>query len=153
MSEAYNEMLTKLPLFAGFTPHGTQAVIEQGQIRDCAIGDILFKEGDAATVVLLVLSGKLQVFVERGGRDIVLTDSPPGQVVGELAVLCGIPRSASVRAAEKSVVLQWSAQQFHRLLLTNVLLSQRVFRDALRMLIDKERSLIESLVGTAGAGI
>ncbi len=128
-------------------------MIEAGQVRECAPGEVLFKEGDAATVVLLVLKGKLQVFVERGGRDMVLMDSQVGSIVGELAVLCGIPRSASVRASEPSVVLQWSAQQFHRLLLTSVVLSQRVFRDALRMLIDKERSLIESLVGTAGAGI
>jgi CRP-like cAMP-binding protein len=153
MNEAYNEMLTKLPLFAGFTTHGTQAVIEAGQVRECAAGEVFFKEGDAATVVLLVLKGKLQVFVERGGRDMVLMDSQAGSIVGELAVLCGIPRSASVRASEPAVVLEWSAQQFHRLLLTSVVLSQRVFRDALRMLIDKERSLIESLVGTAGAGI
>ncbi len=153
MNEAYNEMLTTLPLFAGFTKHGTQAVIEAGQVRECANGEVLFKEGDAATVVLLVLKGKLQVFVERSGRDMVLMDPQVGSIVGELAVLCGITRSASVRASEPSVVLQWSAQQFHRLLLTSVVLSQRVFRDALRMLIDKERSLIESLVGTAGDGI
>lgn len=153
MSKAYDEMLTRLPLFMGFTSHGTQAVIDQGEIRECQVGEVLFKEGDAASVVLLVLTGRLQVYVERGGSDLILMDASMGQVVGELAVLCGINRSASVRAAEKSVVLQWTSHQFHRLLLSNVLLSQRIFRDALRTLIDKERSLIESLVGTAGAGI
>jgi CRP-like cAMP-binding protein len=77
-------------------------------------------------------------------RDLVLTDAGPGTILGELAVLCGMPRSASVRASEKSAVLQWSAAAFRSLLLRDAFLSQRIF-ESLRTLIGKERSLIDSL--------
>jgi CRP-like cAMP-binding protein len=83
--------------------------------------------------------------VQRDGKDVVLAGAAPGTIVGELAVLCGIPRSASVRAAVDSTVLEWTAASFRRLLLSDVLLSQRIFGQALRGLVDKERSLIEAL--------
>jgi potassium efflux system protein len=104
------------------------------------------------TVVLLVLTGNMQVFVERQGRELVLTDVGPGTILGELALLCGIPRSASVRASEKSVVLQWSATDFRHMLLGDVSLSERIFKESLRTLIDKERSLIDALTRSQGSG-
>jgi len=95
---------------------------------------------------MLVLTGSLQVFVVRDGRDLVLTNAGPGTIVGELAVLCGIPRSASVRAGEQSAVLRWSAEAFRRLLLSDAFLSERILGESLRTLIEKERSLIDSLI-------
>ena len=108
-------------------------------------------EGDSATFVLLLITGRLEVFVERDGRDITLTETNPGAILGELAVLCGITRSASVRASEKSAVLQWSAEAFRGLLLRDPSLSQRIFSEALRTLIEKERALIETIVKSQGA--
>jgi CRP-like cAMP-binding protein len=69
-----------------------------------------------------------------------------------LAMLCGIPRSASVRAKEDSVVLQWPDEAFRTLLLRDPSLSQRIFGRALRNLVEKEKSLIESLVKGQAAG-
>jgi len=113
----------------------------------------VFSEGEAASNVLLVLAGDLQVFVRRGDGDVVLASATPGTIVGELAVLCGIPRAASVRAAVDSAVLEWSDASFRRLLLSDVLLSQRIFSRALRSLIDKEQSLIDSLSNSRNAAV
>ena len=146
MNEQYARLITEFPLFQGFTLDGARMLLDSGEIRDYFPGDVVLKEGDAATFVLLVLTGKMQVFVEREGHALVLTDSGPGTMVGELAVLCNIPRSASVRASERSAALQWNAADFRRLLLGNAFLSERIFRESLRMVIDKERSLIESLI-------
>src|SRR5213593_1795627 len=112
MNEQYAKMITGFPLFQGYTVHGAQMLLECGDIREYSPGDVLFKEKDNPTCVLLVLTGKMEVFVERQGRDLVLTDAGPGTILGELAVLCGIPRSASVRASERSAVLKWSATDF-----------------------------------------
>ena len=88
---------------------------------------------------------------KRGGKDLILTEASPGTILGELALLCGIPRSASARAKEKSTVLKWSDETLRTLLLRDRSLAQRIFRQALRTLIDKERSLIDSLVKAQGA--
>jgi CRP-like cAMP-binding protein len=145
MSEDYAALVTALPLFKDYTLAGAQRIVRAGKINAVAKGEVLFKEGDPPDFVLLVLRGTLQVYVERHGRDIVLTDAGPSTILGELAVLCGIPRSASVRVAEDSTVLQWPASEFRGLLLKDVSLSHRIFRESLRTLLDKEKSLIESL--------
>src|SRR5262245_21205229 len=150
MSASYESLIPTFPLFHGFTPHGAQRLIEHGEIKQVPAGGLLFDEGADASIVLLVLAGDLQVFVRRGDRDVVLTGATPGTTVGELAVPCGIPRAASVRAAVDSTVLEWSAASFRRLLLSDVLLSQRIFGHALRTLVEKERALIDSLTQSQG---
>jgi potassium efflux system protein len=124
-------------------------LLEFGEVKEYTAGEVLFREGDRPTCVLLVLTGKLDIFVVRHEQDLILNEAGPGTVVGELAVLCGIPRSASVRASEKSAILQWSALAFRRLLLCEPFLSERIFAQSLRTLIEKERSLIDSLVEQA----
>lgn len=148
----YSELITGFPLFKGFTTNGANRLLNSGEVRRHAPGDVLLREGDKADFVLLVLTGTLEVFVDRQNEHLVLTEATPGTVLGELAVLCGIPRSASVKAKESSAVLRWSDEAFRTLLLRDPSLSQRIFREALRTLIDKERSLIDSLVKAHGAG-
>ena len=152
MNENYAELITGFPLFKGFTANGTKRLIQAGEVKQHASGANLLKEGDNSDFVLLVLSGQLEVFVEREGKDLVLTEAYPGTILGELAMLCGIPRSASVRAKEDSAVLEWPDEAFRTMLVRDPSLSQRIFSQALRTLVDKERSLIDSLIKSLGAG-
>ena len=151
MNESYAELLTTFPLFHGFTVNGTKRLLDAGEIKSVAAGDILVKEGDAADFAVLVLSGKLDVFIERDGREFVLTEALPGTVLGELALLCGIPRSASARASEETIVLEWSDETLRTLLLRDRSLAQRIFRETLRTLVEKEQELVESLAKSQAA--
>jgi CRP-like cAMP-binding protein len=151
MNEKYAELITGFPLFNGFTVNGTKRILDAGEVKDCAPGDVLLKEGDSADFALLVLTGTLEVFVERNGQDLILTEAQPGTILGELALICGIPRSASVRAKEPSTVLEWSDETLRTLLLRDRSLAQRIFRQALRTLIEKEQSLIDELAKKQGA--
>lgn len=146
MPEQYAELITGFPLFKGFTAYGAKRLIDAGEVKTHPAGTLLLKEGDHSDFVLLILSGKLEVFVERQGKDLVLTEANPGTIIGELAMLCGIPRSASVRAKDNSAVLEWPDEAFRTLLLRDPSLSQRILGRALRTLVDKERSLIDSLI-------
>jgi len=145
VNEEYAAIITGLPLFKGYTSDGAKRILGCGEIKVASSGEVLFKEGDPPAFVLLVLKGKLQAYVERHGKDMVLADAGPSKILGELSVLCGIQRSASVRVVEDSTVLQWEASEFRGLLLKDVFLSERIFRQSLRTLIDKERALIDSL--------
>ncbi len=151
MNEEYAAVITDLPLFKGYTADGAKRILSCGEIKKVSPGEVLFKEGDPPAFVLLVLKGRLQVYVERRGKDMVLTDAEPSDILGELSVLCGIQRSASVRVLEDSTVLQWEAAKFRELLLKDVFLSERIFRESLRTLIDKERALIDSLTASEEA--
>lgn len=146
MSEQFAELMTTFPLFQGFTSNGTKRLLEAGEVKQLAAGDLLLKEGDEAEFAVLVLAGQIEVFVERNGKDFVLTEATPGTILGELSLLCGIPRSASARAKQNSTVLEWSDETLRTLLLRDRSLAQRIFRQTLRTLVDKERELVDSLV-------
>ena len=145
MNENYAALITGFPLFSGFTTSGAQMLLDDGQVRTLASGELLFQEGDPASYTLLVLAGSLQAFLLREGREVVLQEATPGTVLGELAVLCGIPRAASVRASQDSAVLQWTAEEFRRLLVRNKSFADRVLGQTLLTLIQKERALVDAL--------
>ena len=147
MSEPYATEMTKFPILQGFTLAGAEMLIECGEIAPYGAGEILFKEGDEPSFAVLVLSGSLQVFLQRGEREITLSEPGPGTILGELGILCSFPRSASVRAKSDCVVLRWRAMEFRRLLLRHSLFSDRVLGQSLRNLIEKERSLLDSPTG------
>jgi CRP-like cAMP-binding protein len=151
MKEQYASLITGFPLFSGLTTHGAQMLLDGGQLKNYKPQEMLFKEGDSADFTFVVLTGKLQVFLTRGGSDVTLLEAGPGTILGELAVMCRIPRSASVRATEDSVLLQWSADQFRSMLVQNKLFSERVLGQTLRTLIEKERSLVEALAASQTA--
>jgi CRP/FNR family cyclic AMP-dependent transcriptional regulator len=145
MSQDYASVILQFPLFQGLTIHGAQMLIEHGSINQLAPGEVVFVEGATADSVFLVLVGELEVFVTRNRGNAVLVTQGPGSIVGELAVLCGTQRSASVRSVEASTVLKWKAEDFRHMLIRNTFISERIFRQALSGLIEKEKALLESL--------
>ena len=79
-SPSYASLIPTFVLFEGFTAAGAERLIEHGHVREIPAGTVLFNEGDAASGVLLVLAGDLQVFVRRGPKDLVLTSAVPGAI-------------------------------------------------------------------------
>jgi len=151
MSEDYAELMTTFPLLEGFTANGTKRLLAAGEITELAAGEVLLKEGETAEFAVLILKGTIEVFVEREGKQLALTEATAGDILGELALLCGIPRSASARAKENSTVLKWSDESLHTLLLRDRSLAQRIFRETLRTLVEKEQELVESLARSQAA--
>jgi CRP-like cAMP-binding protein len=144
MNDDYIIKLIGFPLLKGYTEHGVRRLLEHGTLRNHAAGEILFKESDPPAEVLLVIAGALEIYVTRQGRDIVVNHAVPGDLVGELAVLCHTPRSASARTVDASVVLHWNDRAFYRLRLEDHTLEDMIFTKALRTLMEREKALIES---------
>ncbi len=80
-------------------------------------GDILVRQGDAATDMFVVLHGSLEVLVAGGsGRTRLVDVLGPGASVGEMALLSDEPRSATVRALRDSELVRLSKTEMLRLL-------------------------------------
>ena len=151
MNSPHVRSMLEMPLFSGYTQAGVQGLLALGEVRTYASGEQLCKEGDPADGVVLILRGSLRVYIERKGAELVVSDFGPGTILGEIGVLCGIPRAASVRALEASDVLYWTDKAFRSLLLRDVFLSQRIFSVTMQALIEREKALIESLASTPAA--
>lgn len=152
MSEKYAQIMTTFPLFEGYTPHGVTGLIERGRIKEFAEGAILFREGDPADAVTLVLTGEAEVSVDRHGKPLKLDTIGPGRMVGELAVLGGTRRVASARATRPMAVLQWTEAEFRQLIAHDGDLSQRIFRELARVLGAEQEALVASLAAVKESG-
>ena len=76
-----------------------QAVLGVGRRRPMVSGEVLFREGDDAYEVLIVLSGIVKIWVaSASGRVVILDVLDPGSVMGEMSVVDGGARSASALA-------------------------------------------------------
>ena len=76
----------------------------------------LFHAGDAGDCLYLVVSGRMRVLAERDGKTAVLNTLGPGAVLGELAILTGAQRSASVQALRDTELLEIDGERFEELI-------------------------------------
>jgi CRP/FNR family cyclic AMP-dependent transcriptional regulator len=111
--------------------------------RSFAKDSIIINEGDEALALYVVQSGRLKIFITtEAGKEIILKLAGPGDYFGELAMLDGAPRSASVKAIEPCELLvlpraklhAWLAKypHFHAKLLKDLSLTVRQTTDELK---------------------
>ena len=82
-------------------------------------GETLFHQGDVGDSLYLLVHGRLIVSVAADDRELVVGEVSRGQLVGEMAVLSGEPRAATVRAARDSDLVRFSKQAFERVVEKN----------------------------------
>ena len=83
-------------------------------------GEILFREGDPSDSLYLVVCGRLEITVSRAaGVPETLAHIGRGGWVGEMGLLNGAPRSATVRATRDTQLVRLSAEQFEFLVHRN----------------------------------
>ena len=145
MDLRYAELLTSFPMLNGYTVHGISVLFERGRVKEVEPGAMMFREGEPARSVLLVMAGNVQLFVERDGRELLLREAGPSRLLGELAVLAGVDRLTSARTSEPTVVIEWDSGAFHRLIASDAELSQRIFRETYRSLVEEKQSLVTAL--------
>src|SRR5512139_2344940 len=91
-------------LFENQPPEVARAVLAQGQLLEFGPGDIVFRQGDDGDRLFVVKSGVLEVVAAPtdGSEPVVVAYLGIGEVIGELALLTGSPRSATVRSPERA---------------------------------------------------
>jgi CRP/FNR family cyclic AMP-dependent transcriptional regulator len=81
-----------------------KAVLVQGQLQEYGPGEVVFRQGDEGDRLYIVKSGALEVLASPTdvAEPIPVAYLGPGEVLGELALLTGSPRSASARVPERA---------------------------------------------------
>lgn len=102
-------------LWAG-DPFARRLLQDNAERIHASRGELLFCQGDPGDCMYLVLSGRLSVrLVADDGVETQLAELGPGMPVGEIALLTGQPRTASVYAAEDAQLLRCSRVSYERL--------------------------------------
>jgi CRP-like cAMP-binding protein len=93
-------------LFENQSAEVTRAVLAQGQLLEFGPGEVVFRQGEQGDRLFVVKSGVLEVVAvpTDGSEPTVVAYLGTGEVIGELALLTGSPRSATVRSPEHAVL-------------------------------------------------
>ncbi len=110
--------LRESELFENQPAEVISAVLAQGQLVRFGPGETVFRQGDAGDRLFVVKSGVLEVLaVPADGADPVpVAYLGSGEVIGELALLTGSPRSATVRSPEHAELFEVETSVFHDLM-------------------------------------
>jgi len=105
-------LLKTIPMFAMCDAREVERLGMLVEEVDLPAGRVLFKQGDTAQELFIVVSG--QVSVERDGT--VIATSGPGEFFGEIALVAGGPRTATVTCVTDCRLLVLARREFHSLM-------------------------------------
>ncbi|HIE26525.1 TPA: cyclic nucleotide-binding domain-containing protein [Candidatus Poribacteria bacterium] len=117
--------LLSTPIFSSLPSEELKKIALVAEEQALAAGETLFKQGDVGNSLYIIMSGQVKVFrTSDDGIETVLAHQGPGCSIGEMALLTGDLRSASVQATEDSTMIAIGKQDFERLLADNPYLAQ-----------------------------
>lgn len=114
---------------SGLTPADITEVVETAKIVSARAGEAIINEGDEDTDIYVIRVGSMIVEKEVGGKPVFLSYLPAGSYVGEMALIDGGRRTATVRAAIKSEVIRIDGEAFGRVLAAKPALLERARKD------------------------
>lgn len=110
-------VLARVPLFAELGPDACADVARLATEQPLAKTGVLFRQGQDATHSYVVGWGRLRLDqATPDGDNVLLRYMGPGDMIGTVAVLRGIPFPATPTAVEDSMLLAWSAPRTAELL-------------------------------------
>jgi CRP/FNR family transcriptional regulator, cyclic AMP receptor protein len=116
-SEDTIALLKRVPVFSTLSGEELAHVAQVAMSRRYDAGTVVFKEGDEGSTCYIVRSGRARAIREHpDGRSITLAHFEPGDIFGEMAMLDGDRRSATVEATEDTETIAILSTDMHRLL-------------------------------------
>jgi CRP-like cAMP-binding protein len=109
--------------------------------KDFPKGTVLFREGELGRDMFIIQKGKVQVRKKVGTTEKVLAELSDGEFFGEMALLMGMDRSATVEVIEDSKILVVSPDTFETLLKGNIEIALKM----LKKMASRLRALDERL--------
>jgi CRP-like cAMP-binding protein len=122
--DAKIELLKRVPLFAHCNKRQLTAVAQLADLVEVPAGTELMREGEFGREFLIFAEGAGEI--RRKGRKIDTVG--PGDFVGEMALLTGAPRNASVKTTADSTLLAVTGRAFDGLLDQSPDIQRRVLR-------------------------
>jgi len=109
-------MLRRVPLFSNVAPAKLKLLAFTSDRVSYNAGQILFNQGDEGDAAYVILSGKADIMVDSANGAIKVAEVEPNEIVGEIAILCDVSRTATVRASMPIEALRIRKDHFLRLL-------------------------------------
>jgi len=139
------EILRNIPLFSKLEPAKLKLLAFTSERLTFDEGQVLFQQGDPGDAAYIVLEGAADVLIETGKGPVKVANLGRNAVVGEIAILCDVPRTATVVAQQKTVTLKINKDTFFRLVNEFPLMAVEIMRELARRLEKTNEQLRETV--------
>ena len=103
-------------VFRGVTPSQAQEIASQLTVRNLATGEVLFTQGSRGETFFIVVLGEVEVYQQEGSEERHIAILGPGSFIGEMALLTGQSRIASVRARTDCRLVALDSEDFRTII-------------------------------------
>ncbi|MFC3227283.1 cyclic nucleotide-binding domain-containing protein [Marinibaculum pumilum] len=109
------ELLRNIPMFAKIEPSKLKLLAFTSERLTFRDGEVLFRQGDPGDAAYIIVNGRADVIVDTPNGPLRVAELKKNDFVGEIAILCDVPRTATIAAASELVTLKISKDLFFRL--------------------------------------
>jgi CRP/FNR family transcriptional regulator, cyclic AMP receptor protein len=143
------EVLRNIPLFAKLEPAKLKLLAFTSERLAYEAGQPLFQQGDPGDAAYIVMEGSADVLINTPKGSVTVATLGRHQIIGEIAILCDVPRTATVVAKEHTVTLKINKDTFFRLVTEFPQMSVEIMRELARRL-EKTNEQLRLAVTKAG---
>jgi uncharacterized membrane protein len=138
------QLLDGIPLFAGLSGDEKWDLARRVTVRDLPARETLFWIGDRGEELFVVLSGRIEItYPDEAGREVILAVLGRGDFLGEVSLLDGGPRTATVRAQTDVSLLSLDREAFHHFIRNSPAAAIHI----LKVLGRRQRETVDKLRG------
>ena len=110
------DVLRQIPLFANIDTAKLKLLCFASERLTYTAGQILISQGDVGDAAYIIVDGEAEVLVGSPAGPLKVAVLKRNDIVGEIAILCDVPRIATVQAASELVTLKITKDVFFRML-------------------------------------
>ena len=110
-------------------------------------GSTMMKQGDDGDAAYVIIEGSGDVLIDTPGGQIKVAEMGPGQIVGEIAILIDIPRTATIKTEGGLTALKIGKENFLRLLTGSPQVGIEIIRVLAARLENTNAQLREAMAG------
>ncbi len=109
------DVLRNIPLFANIEPSKLKLLAFTSERLTFPDGQELFHQGDMGDAAYIIIDGEADVTISTPTGEITVAKVGKNELVGEIAILCDVPRTATIRAVGEVTTLAISKDLFFQL--------------------------------------
>jgi CRP/FNR family transcriptional regulator, cyclic AMP receptor protein len=137
------DALRKIPLFAKIEPSKLKLLAFTSEHVEFVAGEPICREGEVGDAAYILLEGEADVQVETPSGPVTVAHLARNEIVGEIAILCDVPRTATVTAATRVVTLRISKDAFFNLVTQFPQVGIEIMHELASRLHDTTQKVIE----------
>ena len=139
------ELLRNIPLFAKLEPSKLKLLAFTSERITYEADQVLFNQGDVGDAAYIIVEGAASVLVETPDGPLEVARLGRNDFVGEIAILCDVPRTATVKATARTVTLRITKDLFFRLVAEFPEMSVEIMRELAARLEQTTKQLREAM--------